>query len=159
MDNLNTRAKRILANNLYMTLATYQENKPWSTPVFYVHDEQYNFYWYSRKDTRHSLNIKVNHNVAASIFGTGNDDEGFGIYLEGTASEVTGNELDHTLEIYATKGAKTDLEKKQLTTREDFLDASPLRLYKLVFERIFISEEGKKWKGKWLDSRTEIQLK
>lgn len=150
------QAKRILKSNNYMTLATAIDNKPWSTPVFYAYDEHYNFYWYSRKDTWHSLVIKENNKVAASIFGVA--DEGFGVYLEGIASEVREDELEHVIEIYAAKGAKNDEERKQLTTQEDFLDDALVRMYKLVPNKIYVSNESTKWKGKWIDSRSEVKL-
>src|SRR5438132_747915 len=103
-DNAIERAKRILSANRYMVLATSQEGKPWSTPVFYAYDDHYSFYWYSRKDTRHSLSLKENNKIAASIFGVGNTDEGFGVYLEGTASEVTEDELEQATATYVAKG-------------------------------------------------------
>src|SRR2546430_1219068 len=138
------RAKRIIASNLYMTLATTKDGSPWSTPVFYACDENYTFYWYSRKDTRHSLTIQNNNKVACSIFGV--DTEG-GVYVEGIASEVTEDELPHVLDVYAQKGAKTDEEREQLTTKEDFLGDAPLRMYKLIPEKIYVSGEATKWHG------------
>src|SRR5579859_5206212 len=114
------RAKRILDANRYMILATSHEEKPWSTPVFYAHDENYNFYWYSRKDTRHSVTIKDNKSVSASIFGVGNKDEGFGVY-----AEVSRDELEEALATYMYKAATNDKERIQLTTKEDFLGDSP----------------------------------
>ncbi len=157
-DKLIERAKRILEANRYMILATSYQVQPWSTPVFYVYDEHYNFYWYSRKDTRHSSNIEENNNVAASIFGIENADEGFGVYLEGIASEVSKDELDHALKTYAAKGAQNDEERIQLTTKEDFLGNSPIRMYKLVPDKIYVSNESTKWKGKWIDSKIEVEL-
>ncbi|SRR5258708_2617169 len=151
------RAKRILTNNLYMILATSQNNKAWSTPVFYAFDQQ-NFYWYSRKNTRHSLNILVSPEISASIFGVNNEDEGFGVYIEGKAFEVAKNELKHALDIYAQKAAKNAAEKEQLTTIEDFINDSPLRMYKLIPEKVYVSNKATKWKGKWIDSKSEIVL-
>lgn len=75
------KVKRIITNNLFMTLATSSEGQPWSTPVFYALDEEFNFYWYSRKDTRHSQNINDNDKVSASIFATSGDDNGIGVYV------------------------------------------------------------------------------
>ncbi len=159
MNDQQTRTKRILSNNRYMTLATTaKDGQPWSTPVFYALDDNNNFYWYSRKDTRHSLSIKENSKVAASIFGVDNADEGFGVYLEGVASEVTKNELPHAMEVYAKKGATNDEERKQLTTKEDFLNDAPIRMYKLIPKKMYVSNEATKWKGKWIDSKTEIKL-
>lgn len=101
------KAKRILANNLFMTLATVSAGEqPWSTPVFYAVDEHYNFYWYSRKDTRHSQNIKENNKVSLSIFSTSGEDEGTGVYVEGEASELTEEELSHAMNVYAKKSCR-----------------------------------------------------
>lgn len=156
--SLTGKAKRIIKTNLYMTLATTNGNSPWSTPVFYAQDEDYNFYWYSRKDTRHSQNIASSNKVSVSIFSNEGEDGGVGVYIEGKASEITNLELDHAIEIYAQKGAQTTEEKNQFTVKEDFLDSSPLRMYKIIPEKIYISSEATKWKGKWIDSRSEIKL-
>lgn len=158
MSDQISRAKRILSTNRYMVLATSQAGQPWSTPVFYAYDEKYNFYWYSRKDTRHSLSLKENNNVSAVIFSVGNADEGFGVYIEGTASEVTENELEHAMVTYAAKGATSDEERKQLTTKEDFLGDAPIRMYKLTPAKIYVSNEATKWNGKWIDSKSEVDL-
>lgn len=81
MTESRERAKRIIANNLYLILATSHDDQPWSTPVFFASDQQ-TFYWYSQKTTRHSQNILHNPQVAASIFGVGNDDEDLGFILK-----------------------------------------------------------------------------
>jgi uncharacterized protein YhbP (UPF0306 family) len=158
MNKVQERAKRILKNNNYMILATVQGDQPWSTPVFYAYDKQYNFYWYSRKDTRHSQNIQANNHVAASIFGVGNADEGFGVYLKGNAAEVTEEELEHALHVYAEKATHNQEQRDQLTTKEDFLGDAPIRMYKLVPEKMYVFNESTKWKGKWIDSKSEITL-
>lgn len=153
------KAKRILANNLFMTLATASSGgQPWSTPVFYALDENYTFYWYSRRDTRHSQNITENNKISASVFATSGENEGVGIYIEGTASEVTEEELDYATSIYAKKAAANEEEKTQLTTREDFLGDAQIRMYKLIPEKVYISEEATKWNGKWIDKREEVKL-
>ena len=153
------RAKRIFTNNLFMTLASSSSGgQPWSTPVFYALDEKYNFYWYSRKDTRHSENIKENNRISASIFATTGEDEGVGVYVEGVATELIEVELEHATSIYAKKGASNDEERIQMTTIKDFLGDAPIRMYKLTPEKIYISGKATKWNGKWIDRREEIKL-
>lgn len=154
------KVKRILSSNLFMTLATVSsDEQPWSTPVFYALDEEYNFYWYSRKDTRHSENIKENNKVSASIFATSGDDNGIGMYVEGIVQELRGEELGHATNIYAKKASPSEDERKQLTTIEDFLGEAPLRMYRLTPSKFYISGEAKKWNGKWIDARIEIPLR
>ncbi len=142
-----------------MTLASSSSGgQPWSTPVFYALDEKYNFYWYSRKDTRHSENIKENNRISASIFATTGEDEGVGVYVEGVATELIEVELEHATSIYAKKGASNDEERIQMTTIKDFLGDAPIRMYKLTPEKIYISGKATKWNGKWIDRREEIKL-
>lgn len=63
------KAKKIITSNLYMTIATVtKDGLPWNTPVYYAFDESYAFYWYSRKNTKHSQLIAENSNVAVAIF-------------------------------------------------------------------------------------------
>lgn len=142
-----------------MTLATVSsDGQPWSTPVFYALDDDWNFYWYSRKDTRHSQNIKENNKVSVSIFATSGEDEGVGIYVEGIAKELEEHELESATDIYAKKAAANDEERMQLTIKEDFLADAPVRMYKLTSAKIYISEEATKWNGKWIDTKKEIQM-
>lgn len=153
------KVKRILTNNLFMTLATVSATgNPWSTPVFYALDEQYNFYWYSRKDTRHSQNIQENNNVSASIFSPEGEDKLEGVYVAGIATELVEEELQHATELYAKKAAVNEEELEQLTAVEDFLGDAPVRMYKLTPMKMYISGEATKWEGKWIDSRIEVSL-
>ena len=144
-----------------MTLSTSSlDGKPHSTPLFYANDEKFNFYWYSKKETKHSLLIKDNNKVSISIFGVGDKDEGFGVYLEGIASEIPENELSNALEIYFNKALKDNQTEREemISNANDFLNESPLRMYKFIPEKIYVSGEATKWNGKWLDFKSEIEL-
>lgn len=153
------KAKRILTNNLYITLATASATgEVWSTPVFYALDDAYCFYWYSRKDALHSQNISNNSKISASLYATSGEDKDVGVYIKGTALELEKEDIENALEVYAKKTATSGTERKQLATPEDFLDDAPLRMYKLTIEKIYISGEATKWKGKWIDTRIEITL-
>lgn len=156
---MDEKAKRILTNNIFMTLATVDtDGQPWSTPVFYALDQKYNFYWYSRKDTRHSQNIQINNKVSVSIFSEEGRDRLTGVYIEGIAQELKEEELPIATKIYAEKAASSEEEKVQLTTVEDFIEESPLRMYKFVPTKIYISVDATKWNGKWIDIREEVSL-
>jgi nitroimidazol reductase NimA-like FMN-containing flavoprotein (pyridoxamine 5'-phosphate oxidase superfamily) len=140
-----------------MVLATVSpEGQPWSTPVFFAYDASYNFYWYSRNDTRHSENIAKHKQVSAVVFGVNNQDEGYGVYLEGVAGEVAEEELGKVMEVYAAKAGTNEEEKRQLMTKEDFLGESPIRMYAITPKKMYVSNESIKWNGKWIDSRSEI---
>src|SRR5581483_12125531 len=97
-------------------------------------------------------------NVFATIFGGGNSDEGKGVYLVGIASELSKEELPHALETYAKRSSKTEESRRQHTIIDDFLNESPIRVYKLVPKKVYVSNEPTVWRGKWLDSKSEVSL-
>ncbi len=154
------KARRIISKNLFMTLASVSmDGEPWSTPVFYATDSTMKkFFWYSRKDTVHSQNIKSNTKVTASLFSLDGEDAMTGVYLKGYAHEVEETELDEAIAAYIAKAAQTDEEKELLSRKEDFLGDAPLRMYVMEVEECSISGEASKWNGKWMDTRENVNL-
>ncbi len=65
-----------------MQVATAHNNKPWVVSVFYVVDSEYNFYWLSLPDRRHSHDIADNSQVAVTL-AVKQDLPVIGIYAEG----------------------------------------------------------------------------
>ncbi len=89
-----------------MTLATVKDNKPWVASMWYVHDEDLNLYFISRKSRRHSLELKENPNVAGTItipHAKGSGEKVRGIQYEGVAQETTGKILKKARELYFKK--------------------------------------------------------
>ncbi len=154
------QAKKIIEENIYLTLATSTKNgKPWISPLFFAFDENYNFYWISGKNSLHSQLISRNPNVAIVIFdsktpvGTGD-----GVYFEAVAEELR-KEQDIRLAI--------DLLNKRITN-DDFKIKSIDKLiknqgissiYKGVPKKISKLTEGKFVNGQYIDERVEITLK
>lgn len=59
----------VLDENRYFCLATSDTKwNPWSSPLLYIKDEDYNFYFLSHTLSRHCKNIKENNIIAFSIF-------------------------------------------------------------------------------------------
>ena len=64
MKDLNKRAKEIIAEIMYVTIASVTEDgMPWNSPVFSAYDDDYNFYWGTHKDSQKAKNIRSNKNV------------------------------------------------------------------------------------------------
>lgn len=56
-----------------MSIATYANNCPWASSVFFVADESYSLYFVSADSSRHSQNISANSKVAATVKKDHND--------------------------------------------------------------------------------------
>lgn len=87
-----------------MTLATCADRSPWAAAVAYVTDGEFNFYWYSESNARHSRHILENSKIAVAIFdSTATSDDVDGLQIEGVASEVPERDLERVMKLYYEK--------------------------------------------------------
>ena len=139
------KAKKELAANPFMALATSKNNRPWNSPVYYAYDDKYNFYWNSYQGAQHSKNIAANKNVFVVVYNRIED--GFGVYMTGTAKKLTGKK--------DTKKAMALLFKrkgKNYTDPEGFI-ASP---YRFTPKKFWINDETYIKGDKKIDIKVEI---
>ena len=131
-----TRAKEILSNIRYVTIATAsKEAEPWGTPVLAVFDEQYNCYWTSLSNTQHSKNIQENPRVYLTCFdSTVLPGNGGGVYIKARAEEMTiPVDIARAAELlYARKN-------KEVRKADEFLGDSLKRMYKATPENFCIN--------------------
>ena len=155
MKNLSKRAKEIIGQIKYATIASVSENGlPWNAPVFTAFDEQYNFYFGTHKDSQKAKNIRANGRVFLVIYdstvpvGTGE-----AVYIKASAQEVSDpSELRRIFEL---------LKERRKATYWGFaaLDANgPIRLYKATPEQAWMNDAGSK-NGHYIDTRTKIRLR
>lgn len=88
--NLENLANKLIVENQYMTIATTdRDGNAWASPVAYVFDKDFNFYWVSVPESKHQKNIDANPKVAIAIFDSHQLwGEGVGIQMEATVSDV-----------------------------------------------------------------------
>jgi len=91
-----------------MQIATVKDNKPWVATFWYVHDEDLNLYFISRRNRRHSLELKKNPNVAGTIVKPhtrGSGEKVRGLQFEGTCHDLTDEpgELEKVKKLYLAK--------------------------------------------------------
>lgn len=119
-----------------MVLATSLKNIPWAAVLVFGHDENFNLYWMSNVDTRHSLELEKNPHVAATITkeptGQGQDK---GLQIQGTARKLAEEEvLPAAREYFAKRGTP-----HMPTTLEEANELAEGRSwYMLKPEKIFV---------------------
>lgn len=146
----NDKAKRILEENIYITLSTSSNSgEPWISPLWAMHDENYTFYWGSPTNTKHSKLLLENPRSAVVVFDSkAPSGTGEGIYFEGKSYEIT-NEKE-----LATIILKMFNEQKPLS---DFTGEAPRRLYKFVPEKAWINA-GDEVNGYFEDHKIELDI-
>ncbi|MEK7071037.1 MAG: pyridoxamine 5'-phosphate oxidase family protein [Patescibacteria group bacterium] len=156
-DDLNKRAKEIIQNILYITIATSsKENQPWNSPVYSAFDEDYNFYWASDQNGQHSKNIKENPKVFIVIYdSTAPEGTGEGVYVKAKAQMLT-DEKDIADGLRYLDG-RVNKNKDPNTRTSEFQGDKPRRVYKAVPEKFWMNDDGDV-SGDYIDIRREVKI-
>lgn len=132
------RAKRLIDENLHMTIATRNSaGAPWCRRVFYAPDEAYDLYWISAKTARHSENIRSNPSLSIMIYEISQQNDA--AYIAGQAVELRElGEVERAAEI---------LRRRQPPDRSVIDDPSalvgdgPRRIYRASAQTIEVRRE------------------
>lgn len=154
MKDLNERAKEIIENIRYITIATSsKDGQPWNSPVYSAFDEKYTFFWVSDQNAQHSRNIKENENVFITIYdSTVPEGTGEGVYIRAKAFEIH----DEKEAIYGLSYLDKRVGKNHQEAQQ-FLGDKPRRTYKAIPEKMWINGDSN-INGNYVDIRTEVNL-
>lgn len=130
-------ARAIIDSNSYMVLGTADAaGTPWASPVWFAVEEHREFVWVSSPEARHSLNLAARPQLGIVIFdSTVVPGEAAAVYMEATAEELTGDEIDAAVEVFARDSEAAGLE---LWTRENVVSPARHRIYRAVVTAHFL---------------------
>jgi hypothetical protein len=124
-------ARQIIDSGRYMTLATADAaGQPWASPVWFAPSEDYDeFYWVSRPDAVHSLNIATRPQLSLVIFdSTVAPGEGQAVYVAASASMLEpGDDLNNGIAIFS---ARSQVQGAGPWTAEHVAPDRAVRLYR-----------------------------
>lgn len=146
----NERAKKIIDENIYITLATSSKTgEPWISPLWAIHDEKYVYYWGSPVHTKHSQLVLENPRCAVVVFDSrAPEGTGEGVYFAGNAYEITDEkELIRIIKMMF----------RELRPIADFTGTAPRRLYKFIPEKAWINA-GEEVNGYFEDHKIELDI-
>jgi nitroimidazol reductase NimA-like FMN-containing flavoprotein (pyridoxamine 5'-phosphate oxidase superfamily) len=131
-------ARAIIDGNSYLTLGTADaEGLPWASPVWYAPASYREFFWVSKPDARHSLNIAVRPEVAIVIcdstvpIGTGQ-----AVYMAARAEEVTASgDLDRGMAVFSRRSVA---QGGREWAPSDVARSARLRLYRALASEQFV---------------------
>ncbi|MDP3965092.1 MAG: pyridoxamine 5'-phosphate oxidase family protein [bacterium] len=158
MNQYSTKAREILEQNFYCTVATAsKDGVPWVSPVFFAYDEQYRIYWVSNKDAKHSLLIRENPRVALVVFNsTAPEGEGDGVYIEAAATELKAAEdVQLAMDVLGRRVSKDEFRVKD---KDQVTGNGVWRIYRATPKKTWKLSRGKLIRGQYVDERVEVQL-
>ncbi len=150
------KARKLIEELRYLTLATTNKVMiPWSAPLLFAHDKDYNFYWRCSRKTVHSTDIEENDNVAFTIYNsTLPKTEVYGVYVRAKAHVlVDEKEIEDGLRLIMKK------EKKPMPPVEEYMPGAPKAVYKAVPIAVWINDLADKGEDILKYLRLEIKLK
>ena len=107
-DDFAARARAIIEDNFYMTLATADgEGLPWATPVWYAPESDLSLLWMSRPVVRHSVNLARRAELGIVIFDSHQPPgTAHGLYMGATAAEVGDDELESAVSVVSERSLR-----------------------------------------------------
>jgi nitroimidazol reductase NimA-like FMN-containing flavoprotein (pyridoxamine 5'-phosphate oxidase superfamily) len=133
-NDLGAIARSIVDSNRYMTLATADEHgAPWASPVWYAPEAYREFFWVSKPQARHSLNLATRPELAIVIFDSHQAGGWNALYMVAVAEELT--DVDEGIQIFSRHGEAQGL---RAWTREDVLPPARHRLYRATVSDHFV---------------------
>ena len=159
MKNYKAQAKKIITDNIYMTIATASpDGNPWISPVFFAYDDVYNLYWVSDRNSRHSNLIRENNKVAIVIFdSSAPEGEGDGVYFEARVVEL--NNTQEIKKAMLILSARVTQEEFRIKKVGEVSEEGVWRIYKATPQKISKLKEGEYVNKQYVDRRIEIDLK
>lgn len=158
MDEYVNKAKQIITENIYCTIATASlDSKPWISPVFYAFDEELNIYWVSDKNALHSKNLRENPQGAIVIFNSqAPEGEGDGVYIEAKLIELTDDaEVKYAIDLRNKRVTQDEFKVKNI---QEVTGKGEWRVYKAIPLKTSKLTEGEYLNGQYIDKRVEIEL-
>jgi nitroimidazol reductase NimA-like FMN-containing flavoprotein (pyridoxamine 5'-phosphate oxidase superfamily) len=143
MGDLDAVARGIIDENRYMALGTADETgRPWVTPVYFAPDGYRTLYWLSSPERRHSRNVVVRPEVSVVVFNSQVAiGEGQAVYMEATAAELKGEELERGIETFSRVSQRHGARE---WTFEDVRPPSALRLYRAAVSGHWVLDPEKR---------------
>jgi nitroimidazol reductase NimA-like FMN-containing flavoprotein (pyridoxamine 5'-phosphate oxidase superfamily) len=109
--DLEAVARGVFAGNRYMTLGTADERgHPWVSPVWFARAGYDELFWVSSPQARHSRNIAARPQISIVVFDSQVPvGSAAAVYMQATAHELTGSELERGMEVFAREDAAQGL--------------------------------------------------
>jgi hypothetical protein len=158
MDDASRKARRLIEATCHMTIATADASgKPWSSPLFFVHDDAFTFFWVSYSGALHSANIRIRPQVAITILGRPPDHEGDGVYVDAEAAELNDvGEVERAIRVLR----KRPQDKKfMVSSTADVLGDAAWRIYKAIPKTVYKrSDAGSMIEGQCITIKVGVTL-
>ena len=123
--DLHETIQGILEKGYLMSIATLDDGGVWVSDVIYVFDDEFNLYWMSDPDVRHSKAMLKNNLVSGTVTINGPGKENLGIQFSGQASKIDGVRYDLAQKHFAKRGKDEPKEEDDILEGDSWYVLKP----------------------------------
>ncbi len=135
--DIKLRIKEVLEQGYLMSLGTIDDGGVWVSDVIYVSDEDFNIYWMSDPEVRHSKAIMHNEKVAGTITLSNKcKEDNLGVQIEGKALKIEGERFDLAKKHYFKRGKESPKEDQGVLDGDSWYMLKP-SMIELIDEKNF----------------------
>lgn len=103
-EELKNLARAVIEDAYLMSLATVDENGAWVADLIYVSGDNFNLYWISMPNARHSRAIEQNSKVACTITANYATNKERALQIEGIAERIDGSLFEYEKKLERKRG-------------------------------------------------------
>ena len=134
--NIKQLIQEIFENGYLMSLATIDIGGVWVSDVIYVYDDEFDIYWMSDPNVRHSQAILKNKKVAGTITVSNRGEDNLGIQFEGIAEKIDGPRYDLAKKHFAKRNKPAPQETDDVLGGDSWYILKPSKI-ELISEKHF----------------------
>lgn len=103
-----------------MQVSTARNNQPWTCNVYFAFDDNFNLYWISTPQRRHSQEIEANEKVAGTIVLPHTPGQKVrGLQFQGIGKRATGEDMKIAMDTYASRMGMKEERKQSILNGKD----------------------------------------
>lgn len=127
--DIKAKILEVLGRGYLMSLATQDEGGLWVADVIYIFDENFNIYWMSDPEVRHSKAVVTNGQAAGTITITNNGEKlELGIQFSGKAEKIDGPRHDLALKHFTKRGKPEPKENDDILEGDSWYMLKPSKI-------------------------------
>lgn len=128
--------KEVLQSGYLLSLATQDDAGVWVADLIYILDDDFNIYWMSDPNVRHSKALVMNSVVAISITVSSPGENNLGLQIEGEAIKIDGPRFDLALKHFAKRNKPIPSESDDVLDGDSWYMLAPKKI-ELIDEKNF----------------------
>ena len=141
-NNIQQLIKEVLEKGYLMSLGTLIDGAVWVCDVIYIYNDNFDIYWMSDPEVRHSQAILKNKQVAGTITVSGPGEDNLGIQFSGVAEKIDGPRFDLAKKHYAKRKKLVPKETDDVLEGDSWYQLKPQKI-ELIHEKLFGFEKQK----------------